>query len=435
MLTENVRCGQEGMLGRVFVLLGLFAVLASAESTTPRSEDVFVGVVAFRDRRCGVTLSNLFSKAKHPSRVTVGVIEYTHTEDDASNCIKDFCRVAGARVCEQYKANIKRIEVSFLDARGPNMARYMQETLLGDQDFCMQVDAHSDFVQNWDVDAITTWRKLDNEYGVLSTKPPSPSALRATPSSTEIDHLCQAKVTKAGVVRNVAPQREKISSIAASPDKILAPLWSAGFSFSKCHAVKKTPYDPTLMYLFDGEEFAMFARLWTRGYDVYTPSHPIVVHDYGLELYAQLPEREMAVMSNGKKIDPTSWSRQGQSPEYMRQMYDDAHGHVLTMLGRSTSEGGAGSTIGHNELVLLSRYGLGSKRTLEQLIAFTGVDTRASKLVADKCGKRLELVPFARDADPWTEEGDVWGRAPEELVAGGADIPLLDGGSVPLFSS
>ena len=40
---------------------------------------------------------------------------------------------------------------------------------------------------------------------------------------------------------------------------------------SKCHAHRKTPYDPNLPHVFDGDEFAKYARLWTRGYDVYTP--------------------------------------------------------------------------------------------------------------------------------------------------------------------
>lgn len=42
-------------------------------------------------------------------------------------------------------------------------------------------------------------------------------------------------------------------------------------TFSKCHAHRKTPYDPNLPHVFDGDEFAKYARLWTRGYDVYTP--------------------------------------------------------------------------------------------------------------------------------------------------------------------
>ena len=56
---------------------------------------------------------------------------------------------------------------------------------------------------------------------------------------------------------------------------LLAPLWSASFSFSKCHALRKAPYDPNLPHIFDGDEFARFARLWTRGT---LPSSPTIAH-------------------------------------------------------------------------------------------------------------------------------------------------------------
>lgn len=42
----------------------------------------------------------------------------------------------------------------------------------------------------------------------------------------------------------------------------------------------KTPADPHLHQLFYGEEVSKFARLWTRGYDVYTPYKNIAFHDY-----------------------------------------------------------------------------------------------------------------------------------------------------------
>ena len=39
-------------------------------------------------------------------------------------------------------------------------------------------------------------------------------------------------------------------------------------------------YDPHLPQIFDGEEFSRASRLWTHGYDMYTPTRGIVFHDY-----------------------------------------------------------------------------------------------------------------------------------------------------------
>jgi len=60
----------------------------------------------------------------------------------------------------------------------------------------------------------------------------------------------------------------------------LTTTWGAGYSFSKCHAERRVPYDPYLDHIFDGEEFSRMARLWTNGYDVYTPRRSHIVHDY-----------------------------------------------------------------------------------------------------------------------------------------------------------
>lgn len=60
----------------------------------------------------------------------------------------------------------------------------------------------------------------------------------------------------------------------------LTTTWGAGYSFSKCHAERRVPYDPYLEKIFDGEEFSKMVRLWTNGYDVYTPRRGHLVHDY-----------------------------------------------------------------------------------------------------------------------------------------------------------
>ena len=44
------------------------------------------------------------------------------------------------------------------------------------------------------------------------------------------------------------------------PRPVLASLYTAGYMFSKCHAVDKVPVDPNLQMLFDADEFSTYAR-------------------------------------------------------------------------------------------------------------------------------------------------------------------------------
>lgn len=42
--------------------------------------------------------------------------------------------------------------------------------------------------------------------------------------------------------------------------------------------IKEVPYDPSLRFLFFGEEGSMSARLWTNGWDFYAPTRSVVYH-------------------------------------------------------------------------------------------------------------------------------------------------------------
>ena len=48
------------------------------------------------------------------------------------------------------------------------------------------------------------------------------------------------------------------------------------FTFAKCHFETNVPHDPFAAQLLETERFPRYARMWTRGYDVYTPSDNIV---------------------------------------------------------------------------------------------------------------------------------------------------------------
>jgi hypothetical protein len=63
-------------------------------------------------------------------------------------------------------------------------------------------------------------------------------------------------------------------------DRVLTAMWGAGLSFHRTHAELNVPVDPYLDNVFDGEEGSRGIRLFTHGYDVYTPNKVLVTHDY-----------------------------------------------------------------------------------------------------------------------------------------------------------
>jgi Glycosyltransferase (GlcNAc) len=44
--------------------------------------------------------------------------------------------------------------------------------------------------------------------------------------------------------------------------------------------LRDVPFDPFLPWIFMGEEIIMSTRLWTSGYDIFSPTHAVVGHMY-----------------------------------------------------------------------------------------------------------------------------------------------------------
>lgn len=201
---------------------------------------------------------------------------------------------------------------------------------------------------------------------------------------------------------------------------LMAPLWTSQFSFSKCHALKKTPYDPNFHYLIDGIDFSRFARLWTRGYDVYSPNKVIVAHDTKESMLQISPEMlAPGLVPEGGKINSFGWMTKGMTNEYIRETYETSQFRMFTLLGMPNGVKDV------ETIASIGEYGLGNKRTLDQLIAFTGIDTRSKSIIGCRC-KALEWVPFTPDIDPKVIDNDVWGFGPEINFKGQSNIPLLN---------
>jgi hypothetical protein len=81
----------------------------------------------------------------------------------------------------------------------------------------------------------------------------------------------------------------------------------------------------------------------------------------------------------------------GSDPDYKRSLYDRGMDRIGTVLGYNQDGKGDVAT-----LSLLTKYGLGNRRSLDQLIEFTGIDTRRKSIFADRC-KQLHWVPYQFD--------------------------------------
>ncbi|CAK9002413.1 [Skp1-protein]-hydroxyproline N-acetylglucosaminyltransferase (Glycosyltransferase GnT51) (Skp1-HyPro GlcNAc-transferase) (UDP-GlcNAc:Skp1-hydroxyproline GlcNAc-transferase) (Skp1 GlcNAc-Tase) (UDP-GlcNAc:hydroxyproline polypeptide GlcNAc-transferase) [Durusdinium trenchii] len=337
---------------------------------------VMVLVAALRETRLAATLLSAFDNADFPDRVRFGVVQ--QNGDGDPDCVEEVCAERGRPVtkevdpgsgavrfgnpngCAEFdRIRVKRMHSS--EARGPVFARGHQVELLEDEDFCMQIDAHTVFKKGWDSLMLRQWAMTDNEFAVLSTYPTNYKDLNKNSNRHwEMPHICGVNMSPIGFVSN------KQASAAANLDKpLLAPLWAAGLSFSRCHAVRWVPNDKNLKQVFSGEEFSRGARLWTHGYDFYSLSRPVIGVYYGND-----------------KGGHGSW-------KHDRAESERSKARLMTLLQLPNSDQ---STRAYDDL---GKFTLGTRRTLDQYIAFSGVDTR-NAVAKDHC-----IVKYV----PWDDTG------------------------------
>lgn len=370
-----------------------------SDSWKSNNTNVVVLIASLRETRLVGTVESMFDNAANPKRIYAAIVQQNTVRD--RDIIEEICDKRGTPV--EVKADFKillkdtnleetnpyahkttkeiysnpnncfefdHVRVLRLDtseAKGPVFARGLQPTLVSEEtdEFCMQIDAHTIFKKDWDWLMQQQYGATENEYAVLSTYPTNYKDLYKNANNHwEMPHLCGASISR-GSVRN---HQAKAAANLERP--IIAPLWAAGLSFSKCHAELNVPNDVHLEHVFTGEEFARGARLWTNGYDFYTITRPIIGVYYGKD-------------KGGKGGWKSSSKRAVESQNRM-----------ATLLKAP------GSDQSLEAIAALGKFTAGNKRTLEQYYEFSGVDI-INQRSNSKCVAKY--VPWEITKEPISE--------------------------------
>lgn len=334
----------------VLIALAAFALITVAVSAmfAPRERlenqlpSIFVSIASYRDTDCSATLTSAFSNATHPSRVFVGVCEQ-NTKAGGEACVpSEF----------EWHDQVRRISVPYKEAKGPTYARYLCSTLYRNETYFCQVDSHTRFTPGWDVRAIDMVRACPSPKAVLTHYPHDWDRTELGTRAAGVPVLCKSFFDADGMLTFNAV------TLDASSVPRPVPFTSGGFVFGPGSMVREVPYDPDLPHLFTGEEILYSARLWTSGYDFFTPTDNLVFHHYY------------------RSDAPKFWSDLDFQAEQRA-----TRAKVQALLGGKLAGGLAGELAG--ELAAGYAYGMGTARSLAQYWAYAGVDWAAKTSVSE----------------------------------------------------
>jgi hypothetical protein len=217
---------------------------------------IFVSIPSYRDPECESTVKDLFAKAKRPEQINVVVVLQTLPED---NLLFQHSQV---RIC-------------LIDARyskGVCWARALGYSLLAEEEYTLQVDAHMRFAKNWDELLLRQLSLCQSPKPILTTycnayDPPD------IIKSVEPLFMAAEHFDESGLLHQHAIEKRP------RPDLPTRTAFVSGhFIFGRSEWVREVPYDPWLY--FSGEEQTLAVRLWTNGWDLFGPTKSIVWHKY-----------------------------------------------------------------------------------------------------------------------------------------------------------
>ena len=307
-------------------------------------DTIFVSIASYRDDVCNNTLKSIYSMAVNPKNIYCGVIQQNDDNDDDCLLSKD------SIVLE----NVTMMRLKHYEAKGPCWARYLATTLWSGQEYFLQIDSHTKFIKNWDEKCINMMKRL-NDMGIkkyVISHYPKASESYGDNKPTDVTRICQS----------FFDSRDMISFLGAGfeesyGDFYETPYVSGGFLLSKHTLLDDVPYDPNLDFLFTGEEIGHSIRIWTSGYNIYTPSENIIYHEY-------IRNGKPKVWDDNKYTDKDAF-------EKIKQMINLESTHNLP------------NHIKYN----MDKYGLGKERTLQDYYDFAGIDIKNKRVYKNFCRK------------------------------------------------
>lgn len=224
---------------------------------------IFVSIASFRDPETQLTVRDMFEKADHPERIHLGLIWQFDPQADL-----DFFEVKPT-----HPEQIRQLNFDWRASRGVAWARFIAQALWRGEEFFFQTDSHMRFEKGWDTLLIEDIESCPGEKSVLaSCAPPylSPGDL--------ITEVFPGLVTTYGFMGDGHIRFTGVWMGEPMAEHHRMPFIMAGSLAARSKMIQEVPYDPYAH--FGTEEVSYAIRLYTHGWDVYTPTKRIVWHQF-----------------------------------------------------------------------------------------------------------------------------------------------------------
>jgi hypothetical protein len=310
---------------------------------------ILVHLPAYREPELIPTIEDCLAQAKHPSRIHFGICRQFHPDDKFDNVDK-------FRKDKRFKIK----DIPHEKAKGLATARaIINEELLEDEDFVLQLDSHHRFTENWDETLIGWYDELKEEghNPVIGGYLPY-----YNPFNDPADRVQEPWISEAACFYPHGTIFIRPTGVRGWKDlkkPYPARFLSGHFAFGTNEWAKTIRHDPNIF--FAGEELNLTVRSFTHGYDLFHPHRVVIWH-------ATMREERAG------KLVWDDQTKRGESTWWKGN--DQARARIRQLLGVEDGEFDLGP------------YTLGDKRTLRDYEKYAGIHFKNKsfqKYTKDNC--------------------------------------------------
>jgi hypothetical protein len=301
---------------------------------------IFVAIPSYKDVELSATVERMLLKSSNPRRLSFGICQ----QDDYDDWIN----------FNRYKGIIDVRMINYLPEQSMGSSWSLKESynLYRGEDYFLQIDAHIEFVDNWDTILLEQYKQFQQ---VIS----GPAIMACYPAAYTVNPVGDRILQELGYISKTLLYYEKDRNfpqgqalpIGDRNRPVKARYLNGGFMFGHGSFCNKVVYNPEIT--FWGTEIATTVRAYTHGFNLYHPNAKVCWHHYGDRILST------------KKGKPHIWNEEDNKKRLVK--YNDLNTKSFSIIDELLT--------GKYE----GEYGFGKERTLEDYERYAGINFKTKE--------------------------------------------------------
>lgn len=327
------------------------------------NQTILIHLPAYREPELVPTIRDAIAQASNPERLRFGICRQYNPDDGFDN-VDEF----------RNDPRFKIYDMPYQEARGLAYARsVINEKLLDDEDFVLQLDSHHRFTKDWDTTLIGWYEDLKKEGNnplICGYLP------YYNPFNDPADRVQEPWYTEAAAFYPHGTIFIRPTGFSCDWKQLSKPVparfISGHFCFGPNKWAKEIKHDPDIF--FAGEELNLTVRSFTYGYDLFHPHRVVIWH-------ATMREERSGklVWDDQNKIGKDTWWKQ-----------NDIGRAKIRQLLRLENNG-----------FDLTGYDLGTKRSLREYEIYAGINFKKKSFQRYTKENKFPKNPVIHDPEEW----------------------------------